>query len=192
MPRRYRPARRVVDPDIRYNSEMVSFFINKVMRAGKKSTARGLVYDAFDVISNRTGKDPLETFEQAIRNAAPMIEVKPRRVGGAHVPGAGGSCSVSPHVARSSLGVGRCAHPAGQDLCREAGQRVDRCLPEHGFRHPAPVRRRIVWPRRTRAFRSLSLVGGRCPGGSRCGGSIRELVADLLGLGKVRRWRSGG
>ncbi len=83
MPRRYRPARRVVEPDIRYNSEIVAFFINKVMRAGKKSTARGLVYDAFDVIANRTGKNPLETFEQAIRNAAPMIEVKPRRVGGA-------------------------------------------------------------------------------------------------------------
>jgi small subunit ribosomal protein S7 len=101
MPRRYRPTRRVVEPDIRYDSEIVSFFINKVMRAGKKSTARRQVYGAFDVISERTGKNPLETFEQAIRNASPMIEVKPRRVGGAtyQVP-----VEVAPHR-RTSLAV---------------------------------------------------------------------------------------
>jgi small subunit ribosomal protein S7 len=83
MPRRYRPARRVVTPDIRYNSELVAVFINKVMICGKKSTARGLVYDAMDIIAQRSGKDALDVFEQAIRNASPMIEVKPRRVGGA-------------------------------------------------------------------------------------------------------------
>lgn len=83
MPRRYRPARRVVAPDIRYNSELMAIFINKVMYSGKKSTARGLVYDAMDIIAQRSGKDALDVFEQAIRNASPMIEVKPRRVGGA-------------------------------------------------------------------------------------------------------------
>ncbi|NLD72533.1 MAG: 30S ribosomal protein S7 [Chloroflexi bacterium] len=83
MPRRYRPERREVRPDDRYNSELLSRFINKVMRGGKKSTARRLVYDAFEIIQERTGREPLEVFEQAMRNVAPMIEVKPRRVGGA-------------------------------------------------------------------------------------------------------------
>jgi len=83
MPRRYRPERREVQPDLKYNSEMLATFINKVMLSGKKSVARGLVYDAMDLIAERTGKDPLDTFEQAIRNASPTIEVKPRRVGGA-------------------------------------------------------------------------------------------------------------
>lgn len=83
MPRRYRPERRIPAPDVKYNSEMLSAFINKVMTRGKKSVAQRLVYDALGVVAERTGKDPIETFEQAIRNAAPMIEVKPRRVGGA-------------------------------------------------------------------------------------------------------------
>ena len=82
MPRRYRPARRAVEPDLKYSSVTVATFINKVMRRGKKSTARRIVYDAFDIISQRTGKDPLVTFEQAVRNTSPMLEVKPRRVGG--------------------------------------------------------------------------------------------------------------
>jgi small subunit ribosomal protein S7 len=101
MPRRYRPARRVVTPDIKYNSETLAIFINKVMFAGKKSVARGCVYDAMDIIGERTGKDPLETFEQALRNASPMIEVRPRRVGGAtyQVP-----VEVNPHR-RMSLAV---------------------------------------------------------------------------------------
>lgn len=83
MPRRYRPERRIPEPDLRYNSEVVSAFINKVMRDGKKSVARRHVYAAFDLIEERLNRDPLEVFEQALRNVAPMIEVKPRRVGGA-------------------------------------------------------------------------------------------------------------
>ncbi len=83
MPRRYRPPRREVQPDLRYNSELLARFINKVMKNGKKSLARRLVYDALDIVAQRTGKPPLETFEQAVRNASPVIEVKPRRVGGA-------------------------------------------------------------------------------------------------------------
>jgi small subunit ribosomal protein S7 len=73
-------------------------FINKVMQKGKKSTARGLVYDALDLIGERTGREPLEVFELALRNASPMIEVKPRRVGGAtyQVP-----VEVGPHRRRS-------------------------------------------------------------------------------------------
>jgi len=83
MPRRYRPARRAVKPDLRYNSELLAAFINKVMKRGKKSTAIRLVYGAMDIIAERANRDPLETFEQAIRNASPLLEVKPRRVGGA-------------------------------------------------------------------------------------------------------------
>ncbi len=83
MPRRYRPPKRKVSPDIRYNSEHVEMCINRVMRWGKKSLARSIVYKAFDIIKERTGRHPLEVFEQAIKNATPLIEVKPRRVGGA-------------------------------------------------------------------------------------------------------------
>lgn len=83
MPRRYRPERRQVPPDEKYNSEMVARFINKVMKDGKKSTARRSVYDAFELVAERTGRQPLEVFEQAMRNVAPILEVKSRRVGGA-------------------------------------------------------------------------------------------------------------
>jgi small subunit ribosomal protein S7 len=101
MPRRYRPERREVEPDLRYSSDLVTYFVNKVMHKGKKSIALGLVYDAFDLIAERTKRDALDVFEQAIRNASPMIEVKPRRVGGAtyQVP-----VEVAPHR-RRSLGV---------------------------------------------------------------------------------------
>jgi small subunit ribosomal protein S7 len=83
MPRRYRPAKNKVSPDILYNSEHVEMCINRIMMWGKKSVARGIVYDAFDLIEQRTNKPPLEVFDQALRNATPLIEVKPRRVGGA-------------------------------------------------------------------------------------------------------------
>ncbi|NOZ70480.1 MAG: 30S ribosomal protein S7 [Chloroflexi bacterium] len=83
MPRRYRPARRSVIPDPRYNSEVVARFINRLMRGGKKSTAQRVFYDALDIISERTKRDGLEVFEEALKNATPQIEVKPRRVGGA-------------------------------------------------------------------------------------------------------------
>lgn len=83
MPRRYRPVRREIKPDVRYNSTEVQSFINRVMKGGKKSVATGLVYDAFDIIEERTKKNPLEIFEQAINKVSPLMEVKPRRVGGA-------------------------------------------------------------------------------------------------------------
>jgi small subunit ribosomal protein S7 len=70
-------------PDARYNSEIVSRVINKVMERGKKGLAERIVYGAFDIIQQRTGRNPLEVFEQALGNATPIIEVKPRRVGGA-------------------------------------------------------------------------------------------------------------
>ena len=83
MPRRYRPPKRKVSPDIKYNSENVAMCINRVMQWGKKSTARRIMYDAMDLIEARMSRDPLQVFEQALKNATPLIEVKPRRVGGA-------------------------------------------------------------------------------------------------------------
>jgi len=83
MPRRYRPEKRKINPDVRYNSVQVHSFINRVMKRGKKSLATKLVYDAFDLMGEKTKKNPLEVFEQAINNVSPVMEVKPRRVGGA-------------------------------------------------------------------------------------------------------------
>ena len=83
MPRRYRPPKRKVSPDIKYNSQQVEMCINRVMKWGKKSTARTIMYDAFAIIEDRTNRPPLQTFEQALKNVTPMVEVKPRRVGGA-------------------------------------------------------------------------------------------------------------
>ena len=83
MPRRNRPERRQIAPDARYNSVEVQSFINRVMKNGKKSVAASLVYDAFDLIAERTNKAPVEVFQQALENSSPVMEVKPRRVGGA-------------------------------------------------------------------------------------------------------------
>lgn len=82
MPRRNRPPRREVAPDARYNSVLVTRFINRMMRDGKKSTAARIMYDAMDMMEDRTRRNPLEVFEKAIQNVMPVIEVKPRRVGG--------------------------------------------------------------------------------------------------------------
>jgi len=83
MPRRYRPARREIDPDPKYNSELVAKFINRLMGRGKKSVAATVIYDAFEIIEERTHKNPLQVFLQAVENATPVLEVRPRRVGGA-------------------------------------------------------------------------------------------------------------
>jgi small subunit ribosomal protein S7 len=83
MARRYKPEKREVSPDIRFNSIEVQEMINRIMIKGKKSTATQLMYDAMDIIEERTGKEPLETFNAALKNVSPMMEVRPRRVGGA-------------------------------------------------------------------------------------------------------------
>lgn len=70
-------------PDYKYNSVLVARFINKINYRGKKSLSERIVYSAFDLIKEKTGEDPLKVFTQAIENARPLLEVKPRRVGGA-------------------------------------------------------------------------------------------------------------
>jgi small subunit ribosomal protein S7 len=83
MPRRGNVAPREIPPDPVYRSPLVQMLINKVMRDGKKSLAQKLVYEAFDKVAEKSGKDPLEVFEEAVKNATPLLEVRPRRVGGA-------------------------------------------------------------------------------------------------------------
>lgn len=83
MSRRNRPEKPETQPDPRYNSVQLQSFINRVMKRGKKSTATTLVYDAFDLIEQRAKRNGLEVFEQALKNVSPVVEVKPRRVGGA-------------------------------------------------------------------------------------------------------------
>lgn len=83
MSRRTRAEKREIPPDVRYNSVQVQSFINRVMKNGKKSVAATLFYDAIDLIEERTKRNGLEMFELAIKNVAPVMEVKPRRVGGA-------------------------------------------------------------------------------------------------------------
>ncbi|HZP55939.1 MAG TPA: 30S ribosomal protein S7 [Dehalococcoidia bacterium] len=83
MPRRAKIQKREVLPDGRYNSRTVTMFINKIMERGKKSTAERIMYDALARVETQTRRSAMDTFEMAMRNATPTIEVKPRRVGGA-------------------------------------------------------------------------------------------------------------
>jgi len=83
VPRKGFIAKRDVLPDPMYNSKLVTKLINNVMLDGKKSVAQGIVYDAFDTVKEKTGKEPLEAFEEALNNIMPVLEVKARRVGGA-------------------------------------------------------------------------------------------------------------
>jgi small subunit ribosomal protein S7 len=83
MPRRARVIKRVVPPDARYQSEDLAKFINRIMKNGKKSTAERVVYKSMELLETQTRRNPLDTFEQALRNVTPVVEVKPRRVGGA-------------------------------------------------------------------------------------------------------------
>ena len=83
MPRRGSIAKRDVLPDPLYNSKLVTRLINNVMYDGKKGVAQKIVYEAFEIIREKTGKEPLEVFEQSMENIMPLLEVKARRVGGA-------------------------------------------------------------------------------------------------------------
>lgn len=84
MPRKGAVPKRDVLPDPIYNSKLVTRLVNRIMIDGKKGVAQKLLYDAFDIIRERSGKDPMEVFEAAIKNIMPVLEVKARRVGGAN------------------------------------------------------------------------------------------------------------
>ncbi|MDI1471435.1 30S ribosomal protein S7 [Thermodesulfovibrio sp. 1176] len=83
MPRRGYVPKREVLPDPKYQSKLVSKLINVIMQDGKKSTSEKICYGAFEIIREKTGQDPLKVFKQAIENIKPVLEVRPRRVGGA-------------------------------------------------------------------------------------------------------------
>lgn len=84
MPRRGAVPKQEILPDPIYQSELVSRFINKIMRDGKKGLAQSIMYGALDIIREKTGKDPMEVFEAAINNVMPVLEVRARRVGGSN------------------------------------------------------------------------------------------------------------
>ncbi len=84
MPRRREVPKRDILPDPKFGSVDVSKFVNTLMSAGKKSVAERIIYGAFENISSKSGKDPLEVFMQALNNVKPVVEVKSRRVGGAN------------------------------------------------------------------------------------------------------------
>ena len=84
MPRKGPVPKRDVLPDPVYNSKLLTRFINKLMYDGKKGLSERVVYDAFDIIRAKTGKDPLEVFDTALKNVMPVLEVRARRVGGAN------------------------------------------------------------------------------------------------------------
>ena len=83
MSRRRRAEIREIAPDSRYNNVELAKFINKIMKCGKKATAQRIVYQAFDTIQDDSKREPLEVFQQAMKNVTPQMEVRPKRVGGA-------------------------------------------------------------------------------------------------------------
>ncbi|MCU0565795.1 MAG: 30S ribosomal protein S7 [Oculatellaceae cyanobacterium Prado106] len=83
MSRRTTVQKRPIEPDPVHNSRLVTMMVSRLMKSGKKSLAYRLIYDSFKIIQERTGTDPLEVFERAVKNATPLVEVKARRVGGA-------------------------------------------------------------------------------------------------------------
>ncbi|MCJ7625663.1 MAG: 30S ribosomal protein S7 [Anaerolineaceae bacterium] len=81
--RRTKPEKREIPPDIRYKSLVVQNLINRIMKNGKKSLATRLMYNSMDLIQKRTGRDPIDVLDTAMKNVSPLMEVRPRRVGGA-------------------------------------------------------------------------------------------------------------
>ena len=82
--RRRRQIKRVILPDPKFNNPIVARFINYIMWDGEKSVARKVVYDAFDIVAKKTKKEPLDIFDEAIKNTSPLLEVKSKRIGGAN------------------------------------------------------------------------------------------------------------
>jgi small subunit ribosomal protein S7 len=83
MPRKGAVPKRQILPDPRFNSKILARFINKVMLAGKKSLAERITYGALNIVQEKMGREPMDVFNQALTNAMPLVEVRPRRVGGA-------------------------------------------------------------------------------------------------------------
>ncbi|MEC9014803.1 MAG: 30S ribosomal protein S7 [Chloroflexota bacterium] len=85
MSRRRRAEKRDISPDPRFNDAELARFINRLMIKGKKSTAQRITYSAFEIIQEESSREPLEVFQQALRNATPAVEVRPKRIGGSTI-----------------------------------------------------------------------------------------------------------
>ena len=85
MSRRHRAEKREIPPDPRFNDAELARFINRLMIKGKKSIAQRITYNAFDIIQEESNREPLEVFQQALRNATPAVEVRPKRIGGSTI-----------------------------------------------------------------------------------------------------------
>ena len=151
MPRRGQIAKRDVLPDPLYNSKLVTRLINSIMLDGKKGVAQKIVYDAFDIIKEKTGNDPLETFEAAMENVMPVLEVKARRVGGAtyQVP-----LEVRPER-RQTLGLRWITLYARQRSERTMRERLAAEIMDVSIRQAAQLRSATIhtrWQKQTKAF----------------------------------------
>ena len=126
MPRKGSVPKRDVLPDPVYGSKTVTKFINKVMLSGKKSVAQRVVYDAFDIIRSKTGKDPLEVFETALKNVMPVLEVRTscRRC---KLPGSYRGSPGSPYDTRYPLDSELCAPARREDHGRASFWRAHGC-----------------------------------------------------------------
>ena len=152
MPRRYRPDKRKIAPNLRYNSVLVQMFINRLMKHGKKSKAQKIVYDSFKIIEDKTSKNPLEVFEQAMHNVTPRLEVKPRRVGGAtyQVP-----MEVSPQR-QSSLAIRWMLHAARSRGGRSMASKLAAELMDAANSQGAAVKRKDDTHRMAEANRAFA------------------------------------
>ena len=152
MPRRNRPPKREIQPDVRYNSVTIARLINKVMRQGRKSLAMRIVYGAMDIIEERTERNPLEVFEQAMENATPVLEVRPRRVGGAtyQVP------MEVPSYRRLSLGLRWLVESARQRPGKTMAQKLAAELMDAARGEGAAIRRRENIHRMAEANRAFA------------------------------------
>jgi len=152
MPRRNRPPKREIQPDVRYNSVTVARLINKIMKQGKKSLAMRIVYDAMDIIEERTRRNPLEVFEQAVENATPVLEVRPRRVGGAtyQVP------MEVPSYRRLSLGLRWLVDSARQRPGKSMAQKLAAEVMDAAQGEGAAIRRRENVHRMAEANRAFA------------------------------------
>ncbi len=103
--RRTKPEKREIPPDVRYNSVDLQKFIHHILRRGKKSLAVSIVYDAMDIVKEKTGRNPLEVFELALKNVGPIMEVRPRRVGGAYLSSSYGTFPVERRLALAIAGL---------------------------------------------------------------------------------------
>ena len=122
MPRRNAAQRREIKADAKYNSRLVTQLINKVLLDGKRSTAEAIVYDAFVIIEQKTGEDPMKVFKKAMENVRPAVEVRSKRVGGAtyQVPTEVNSRRSTTLAIRWLVGYSRVRKERGMSQCLAA------------------------------------------------------------------------